>query len=155
MDSVAKKIAIALVFCLLLGDGGLVHAGEVRWTRSPETAVQQANASGRLIIVSVGAKWCHYCKEMDRDTWRNDDVASAIEAEYVALKLSDEEHRELIESMGIQGYPATLIFTPDRRLIARLDGYVGPDKMVDAMTRIRTALRAAKTSAASGPADLR
>lgn len=154
MSAFVNKVVI-VVFCLWMADVGLATAGEVRWTRSPETAVEQANASGRLILVSVGANWCHYCKKMDKDTWSNHEIAAVVADEYVPLKLSDEEHRELIETMGIQGYPVTLIFTPDRRLVARLDGYVGPEKMADAMTRIRTAVRASKTSASNAQAELR
>jgi len=155
MDCVARILVLTILSCFLFVENGVVHAAEVHWTRSPEVAAKQASDSGRMIIVSVGAKWCHFCKKMDRDTWNDNDVANAIAAEYVPLKLSDEEHRELIKAMGIQGFPATLIFTPDRRLVARLDGYVGPDKMLDAMTQIRSALATANNSANLGSGDNR
>ncbi|WP_442508027.1 thioredoxin family protein [Novipirellula sp. SH528] len=142
MDKLKTSIVLLVVFACQFQSASAQSASaqNISWTHSPEQAVQWANQSGRMIIVSVGASWCHYCKKMDRDVWRNPTVARTIATEYVPLKLTDNRHRELIESMQVSGYPATLIFTPDRRLVARMDGYVGPEKVLQTMHTLRASI---------------
>ncbi len=134
------KTSIVLLLVIFACQFQSASAQDVQWTHSPEQAVQWANQSKRMIIVSVGASWCHYCKKMDRDVWRNPTVARTIASEYVPLKLIDDQHRNLIKSMQISGYPATLIFTPDRRLVARMDGYVAPEKVLQTMQTLRASI---------------
>ncbi|SRR6056297_151241 len=146
---------------LMFGCVGGMHgssaraADEVRWTHSPEQATQWASQSGRLILVSVGAEWCHYCKRMDQDVWRHPTVAQVVATEYVALKLNPDQHQELIDALRVTSYPTTLIFTPDRQLVGRLDGYSDPEKLLAEMNRIRNAVRSHRNVVSASPAVVR
>ncbi|GAA4451475.1 thioredoxin family protein [Novipirellula rosea] len=137
MNHFRKLAVLTLMLVGFMSHRHPIAAAEVRWTHSPEQAIQAAHSTGRLIIVSVGANWCHYCKEMDRDVWKHPAIAKIIAEEYVPLKLTDEQHQELIETMQIKGYPATLIFTQDRQLVTRMDGYISAEKLANTMRAIR------------------
>tara|TARA_R110002073_G_scaffold35970_17_gene104936 strand:+ start:2935 stop:3432 length:498 start_codon:yes stop_codon:yes gene_type:complete len=137
MNHFRKLAVLTLMLVGFMSHRQPIAAAEVRWTHSPEQAIQAAHSTGRLIIVSVGANWCHYCKEMDRDVWKHPAIAKIIAEEYVPLKLTDEQHQELIETMQIKGYPATLIFTQDRQLVTRMDGYISAEKLANTMRAIR------------------
>lgn len=141
MNAFRNFAVLTLMLIGLMSQRQSTAAEEVRWTHSPEQAVQAANSTGRLIIVSVGASWCHYCKEMDRDVWKHPVITKIIAEEYVPLKLTDEQHHELIEAMQIKGFPTTLIFNRDGELVTRMDGYVSPEKLAKTMYAIRSSIQ--------------
>lgn len=60
-----KLLALLSLACFAVTTAKQSLAQEVRWTRSPQQAVDMAHQSGKMILVSVGADWCHYCKKMD------------------------------------------------------------------------------------------
>lgn len=142
--SMTATLAIFCYFLLAIPRAG---AQEIRWTRSPQAAVDSAQQSGKMILVSVGAEWCHYCKKMDKEVWTNHSLVRVIQDNYVPLKLSEKQHKELVQALQIQAYPTTLVFTSDRRLVARLEGFVGAKKMLDALNRIQVVVRERKIAA--------
>lgn len=136
--------AIMAILCLFSLTVARADAQEIRWTRSPQAAVDLAQQSGKMILVSVGAEWCHYCKKMDKEVWPDHTLVHVIQDNYVPLKLTDEQHKELVQALQIQSYPTTLVFTSDRQPIARLEGFVSAEKMLDALTQIHVAVREGK-----------
>jgi thiol:disulfide interchange protein len=113
-------------------------ADGIHWTASPQRAVDAAQRSGRMIVVTVGADWCHYCKKMERDVWQQHHIASLVGESFIPLKLTNEQHAELIGRLQVQAFPTTLVFSPDRKLVARIDGYVDAASMQATLQRLRT-----------------
>ena len=62
------------------------------------------------------------------------------------LKLTDEQHKEMVQALQIQAYPTTLVFTSDRQLIARLEGFVDAEKMLIVLSQIHVAIREGKVA---------
>jgi thioredoxin-related protein len=114
-------------------------AQDRKWFDSPDEAAGVAARSGKMIVVSVGADWCHYCKKMDRETWTDGKVQQAIKQNYVPLKLTDEKHHELLAVMQINAFPTTLVFTSDRKFLTKMEGYVDAEKMALLLEKIRIA----------------
>jgi len=132
---------MVFVAIVIAAPGSKAISQDVRWLKSAQTAVNESHQTGRMVLVSVGADWCHYCKKMDRETWKNRAVSRAISDGYVPLKLMDEDHKELIAALQIKAFPSTLVFSSDRQLIARIDGYVEPAKMLEVLDQIRLSTR--------------
>ncbi|RMF37194.1 MAG: thioredoxin family protein [Planctomycetota bacterium] len=116
-------------------------AADIAWTNDPQHAVDVAHQSGRMILVSVGADWCHFCKKMERESWTDRSVAAIVARSYVPLRLQDEQHAELIRALGVHAFPTTLVFTADRRLVARVEGYVDASKLASLLDRAYVAAR--------------
>ncbi len=114
-------------------------AQDRKWFDSPDEAANVAARSGKMIVVSVGADWCHYCKKMDRETWTDGKVQQAIKQNYVPLKLTDERHHELLAVMQIKAFPTTLVFTSDTKFLTKMEGYVDAEKMALLLEKIRIA----------------
>jgi thiol:disulfide interchange protein len=134
-----RRSTFILFATAVLGFGQFGMAGDgIPWTGSPQRAVNAAQRSGRMIVVTVGADWCHYCKKMERDVWQQPHIATLIGESFIPLRLTSEHHRELVERLQVQAFPTTLVFSPDRKLIARIDGYVDAASMQAALERLRT-----------------
>ena len=113
----------------------------LRWLRVPHNAASDARRLGRPILVYVGANNCHYCRVMDRETWQNNRIIRRVSDEWVPLKVVAEEDEALVEKFHVSVYPTTLLFSPERKLISRLEGYFPPEALHDSLAKARLAKR--------------
>lgn len=98
-------------------------ADRISWVRSFEAAKKSARP-GQLIVVDVYTDWCGYCKLMDRVVYADQAVVTYA-AEHVFVKLNAEDGAEgtrFARATGVRGYPTTLVFTSDGKLVARQAG---------------------------------
>jgi len=135
-----SKLAIVFVSAIEVYSSNAASQ-EVHWHKSAPKAVDAAHRSGRKILISVGAEWCGFCKKMDREVWQDRLVSQAVTTNFIPLKLTDEEHKAPIESLDVQAFPTIFVFTTDRKLLARMEGFVDSEQMLDALNRIHSATK--------------
>jgi len=72
----------------------LQHASNpVDWYPWGEEAFARARAEDKPIFLSIGYSTCHWCHVMERESFENDDVAAALNADFVPVKVDREECR--------------------------------------------------------------
>ena len=99
------------------------HASDpVDWYAWGEDAFARARELDRPVLLSCGYSACHWCHVMQRESFRDDETAALMDAEYVAVKV-DRELRPDVDaiyqdyvaaSTGSGGWPLTVWLTPDR-----------------------------------------
>lgn len=112
---------------LVLLFGGLnAHdaIAEINWQKSPTAVLESAKASGKPILVFIGTDWCHYCKLMERETWSDPSVSEPVSQQFETLMLDGDRDRQIVERLGLQGYPATLLYTHQGRFATERDGFM-------------------------------
>ncbi|GAB3729754.1 protein-disulfide reductase DsbD [Luteimonas pelagia] len=123
--------------------GGPVEKLEFRMIKSPEDLAREvaaARAAGRPLLFDYYADWCVSCKEMDKYTFSEPAVQSAL-AGYVLLKAdvtaNDAIDQALMREHGIIGPPATLFFVDGREQRAlRLIGFEPAEDFLDRIGRV-------------------
>ncbi len=133
------RSTLACFVLLCCASDSRVWSQEIRWLRSAEEAAHVAATLEKPILVYVRSAGCHYCDLMQRNVWEDPVAASTVMQGFVPLKLTREENAEAIEALHVKGFPATLIFSPQRAFVGRLDGYVQRDKFLSAMREARVA----------------
>ncbi|WP_168563922.1 thioredoxin family protein [Crateriforma spongiae] len=103
-------------------------AAEIPWKNSPEAALNAARSEGKPILVFVTAEWCHYCKKMKKDTWSDRTASSVVAANFQTLMLDGDRDKAVVKKLGLNGYPATLIYTPDGEFVTQKSGYMSPQQ---------------------------
>lgn len=91
----------------------------IDWYEYGEEAFQKAVESDRIILLDIGAVWCHWCHVMDRETYENEEVAQFINDHFVAIKLDrdlrpdlDKRYQTAIQAItGQGGWPLTVFMT--------------------------------------------
>lgn len=115
----------------------------VAWQSWGPDAFSAARADKRLIMVSLGYFACHWCHVMQRESFRNEAIASRLNADYVAIKVDREQHpgidARLIDfaerTVGRAGWPLNVFLTPDGYpLVAVL--YQPPERFLDSLVRL-------------------
>ena len=110
-----------------------------------ERAVQEASAAKRGVLLDFSADWCTSCKEMERYTFTDPRVQSAL-ANVTLLRAdvtkNDADDQALLHHFGIFGPPTIAFYGPDGRERAgyRVVGYMKADAFA---ARSRAALASA------------
>lgn len=95
----------------------------VHWQQWTPAALAQAAARDVPILLSVGYAACHWCHVMAHESFEDDEVAAAMNAGFVCVKVDREERPDIdavymnatVALNGHGGWPMTCFLTPDGR----------------------------------------
>jgi uncharacterized protein len=95
----------------------------VHWRQWTPEALAEAVARDVPILLSIGYAACHWCHVMAHDSFEDDEVAAAMNAGFVCIKVDREERPDLdavymnatVALTGQGGWPMTCFLTPDGR----------------------------------------
>lgn len=110
MRTIAKACGAWIVWGCL---AALSTAEGISWQTDLETARQAAAASNRLILMHFSATWCHWCKPLEKNVFAQPEVARAVDASYVAVRMDYDQHRAIAKQYGVKGVPWDVVITPD------------------------------------------
>jgi uncharacterized protein len=100
------------------------HAGNpVDWWPWGEAAFAEARRREVPLFVSVGYATCHWCHVMAHESFEDEDVARAMNAAFVNVKVDREERPDVDDALmavcqamtGSGGWPLNVLLTPDKK----------------------------------------
>lgn len=99
-----------------------MHAADpVAWQDWSDTAVERARREGKPLFISVGYFSCHWCHVMQRESYKNPDIAAFLNRHFIPVKVDRELEAaldaRLIEfaerTRGQGGWPLNVFVTPE------------------------------------------
>lgn len=95
----------------------------VHWVEWSADALAEAAARDVPILLSIGYAACHWCHVMAHESFADEQVAAAMNAGFVCIKVDREERPDLdavymnatVALTGRGGWPMTCFLTPDGR----------------------------------------
>ena len=95
----------------------------VHWQQWTPEALAEAAARDVPILLSIGYAACHWCHVMAHESFEDEQVAAAMNAGFVCIKVDREERPDLdavymnatVALTGHGGWPMTCFLTPDGR----------------------------------------
>lgn len=95
----------------------------VHWQQWSAEALAEAARRDVPILLSIGYAACHWCHVMAHESFEDDEVAAAMNAGFVTIKVDREERPDLdavymnatVAMTGQGGWPMTCFLTPDGR----------------------------------------
>jgi len=102
----------------------LQHANNpVQWYAWNEEALEKARQENKPIFLSVGYSACHWCHVMAHESFENEEIAKAINENFVNIKVDREERPDIDDiyqkvcqlNTGSGGWPLSVFLTPDQR----------------------------------------
>lgn len=109
--------------------------GHITWQKEFETAVREAKAAGRPVMIDFYATWCGPCKMMDRSTFK-DELVIEKSREFVCIKVDGGRHRNLMRRYRVYAYPTMLFLDPDLNEIERAVGYRDARRLGNLMEKV-------------------
>ena len=126
----------SLTALLLLAVPPASAQSAIRWEPNLEVARDRATQTGRLVLVHFWADWCAPCKIMDREVFARQDVASALDADYVCVKVNTDFRPATARQFGITAQPTDVVLTPHGQEIARFTGGAPPAEYTARLGRV-------------------
>ena len=95
----------------------------VHWRQWTPEALAEAAERDVPILLSIGYAACHWCHVMAHESFEDDEVAAAMNAGFVCIKVDREERPDIdavymnatVALTGQGGWPMTCFLTPDGR----------------------------------------
>jgi len=111
-------------------------AAGIGWTGWSDAAFARAKAERRLVLLDLGAVWCHWCHVMDETTYRDPRVVALIERHFVAVRVDQDARPDLSNRYEDYGWPATIVFDARGTELVKFAGYIPPERMVSLLEAV-------------------
>ena len=124
------RVVLTAFFALMSLSGGLAtEADQIHWRNWSADVFATAATEHKLVLLNLGAVWCHWCHVMDDVTYHDETVVSTINQHYVAVRVDEDAFPDLSRRYISYGWPATIIFDANAVEIVKRRGYVEPETM--------------------------
>lgn len=110
---------------------------EIPWAENLDTAIEQAQAEGKLIFLDVYADWCPPCQRMEAETFTDQAVISALQ-DYVPLKVDSDANPDIARQYGVQALPTLFVLTPDGSPVYRQEGFASAEGLIELLRAATT-----------------
>lgn len=149
-----KRIITLII--ILAGSG--LFAQEIGWLSLEEAEVQMKKSPEKPLFIDFYTDWCGWCKTMDNSTFKDPEVVSYINANYIPVKFDAESKAEVTfrgktykyakpQGGGYRGinsfayfslrgnlsYPSYAVINNNGRLERLLMGYMAKDKLFEGL----------------------
>ncbi len=125
-----KPIFLALLAASLLSSAGAAEpTPAIDWQPWSAAVFERAKKENRLVLLDLGAVWCHWCHVMDDLTYRDPEVLRLLRERYIAVRVDQDARPDLANRYEDYGWPATIVFKADGSELAKRRGYLPPKPM--------------------------
>jgi YHS domain-containing protein/thioredoxin-related protein len=99
------------------------------WIQDYGEALKAAVEKQRPVWLQFTGPWCPNCHRMDKESFKNPGVIEQLTKHFITAKISCDDDAELALSFGFTQLPATVLISPDGRILAKLEGFADPEKL--------------------------
>ncbi len=93
----------------------------IRWFSHTPGAFEEARRQKKPILLDIGALWCHWCHEMDRENYHSSDIIKFINKHFIPIKIDRDQYPDLDNYyqtivgnlVGVGGWPLTVFLTEE------------------------------------------
>ncbi len=110
--------------------GSPAPSTSIAWQTSLSSALDEARARHRFVLVEFSASWCPPCIAMKHEVWPDPRVVAAVRASFVPVKVDIDEDSTLSDRYDVPAIPAVLVLDANGKIVRRHDGYLPLDGML-------------------------
>ena len=116
----------------------------VAWQDWNAKVLEKAQAEDKLILISSGYFACHWCHVMQKESFKDKEIAALMNKHYIPVKLDRELHSALDDYLmdytertnGQAGWPLTVFLTPEGYPLIGAT-YMQPDQFQQVLQKLQ------------------
>jgi hypothetical protein len=86
---------------------------KITWLEWAPEAFERARKEDKLILLDIGAVWCHWCHVMDEESYANPDIVRFVNEHYLPIRVDNDQRPDVNERYNQGGWPTTVILTSE------------------------------------------
>lgn len=128
-----------LSFALGLGVGKRpAPPATVPWERDLPSALARAKGERKLVLVDFYTDWCRWCQRLESTTLVDPQVADALRANFVPVRLNAETTgKQEAARLGVDSYPTMVFLDASGREVYRITGYLEPREFLKELESLK------------------
>src|SRR5579862_4701119 len=125
-----KTIAAFLLSTAGLSALGQEGSPDVSWESWSDRIFERSQREHKLVLLHLGADWCHWCHVMEKTTYQDPDVVKLVRAHFIAIHVEQDARPDLANRYEDYGWPATILFDERGKEVVKRRGYIPPGPFV-------------------------
>ncbi len=117
----------------------------VAWQEWNAQTVERARKEGKLLFISIGYFSCHWCHVMQRESYKNPEIAKLLNTYFIPVKVDREINGALDAELqsfaqatrGQSGWPLNIFVTPEGYPLTAIL-YAPPQDFLSILSRLNT-----------------
>ena len=109
---------------------------EITWQPDYETAIKAAVAANKPVLLELYMDGCGHCTRLHKETLVDDQVAAAINAGFVPVRIDGRSRMDLVKKFDVKGAPTTLLLSPQEEEKHRFVGFQSPAEYIQELGKI-------------------
>lgn len=101
----------------------------LNWLQDYGEALKTAVEKQRPVWLQFTGPWCPNCHRMDRESFKHPGVIDQLSKHFIPAKISCDDNAELALSFGFTQLPATVLISPDGKILAKHEGFADPEQL--------------------------
>ncbi len=110
----------------------------IAWRSWGDLAFAESRDSGKPILLSISAVWCHWCHVMDQRTYSDPKIIDTINQNFIPIRADVDREPDINVRYNMGGWPSTVFLTPDRDVLTGAT-YLPPERMRIVLDRVSQA----------------
>ncbi len=123
-----------------------VAADSVPWRTDIESAVREAQQENKLVLLHFWDYQSPPCRRLEKNVFPRQEVAAAIEANFIPVKINVTDAARLQRQYDIQQWPTDIILTADQQQLHRDISEQSPEAFIAVLNQIATRRTADSTA---------
>src|SRR3989338_10412302 len=91
---------------------------KVNWMEWSREAFELAKKEKKPVLLNITATWCHWCHQMSRHNYENEDVAKIINAYFIPVRVDTDRRPDINERYNQGGWPTTVFLDSEGNILA-------------------------------------
>jgi uncharacterized protein YyaL (SSP411 family) len=131
-------VALTLTVSGPAGGAAASRAAEtaIAWQGWSEAAFATAAREHRLVLLDLGAVWCHWCHVMEETTYKDPEVTALLRDHFVAIRVDQDARPDLSNRYEDYGWPATIVFDARGTELVKFSGYIPAPRMASLLRAV-------------------
>jgi len=129
-SAAALLVILALGLCSPALRSQDASSPAIRWEEWSDQIFERSRKEHKLVLLHLGAVWCHWCHVMEKMTYQDPDVAALVRKHFIAIHVDQDARPDLSNRYEEYGWPATIMFDEKGKEIVKRRGYIPPGPFV-------------------------
>ena len=103
----------------------------IKWNENFESAINESKKLNKPMFVYFGTSWCPYCKQLESETFTNQDVQNKIAENFIPVKVDGDVNPELCSKYNVLGFPTIIIIDSNGKKMDLIEGFHSPTELLN------------------------